>query len=60
MSIATRWFMLCTTEHNKLYRFGPSKGVIPYVLWVFGDCIALSLRVYNELLKVGDEGYLVI
>lgn len=48
-----------TAEHNELYKFGPPRGVIPYILWVSGGCIALSLTVYKGLLKVGNEGPLV-
>jgi hypothetical protein len=31
-SIAARWFVLGTTEHNRIYRFGPPRRVIPYIL----------------------------
>jgi hypothetical protein len=60
MSITSWWFMQGTTEHIKLYRFGPPQGIIHYVLWVSGGCIAPSSRVYRWLLKVGDEGGLAI
>lgn len=42
MSIVARWFVLGKMKHNGLYKFGPSRGVIPYVLWVSGGCVALS------------------
>lgn len=31
-SIAGRWFVRDTTEHNGLYRFGSLERVIPYAL----------------------------
>jgi hypothetical protein len=31
-SMAARWFMPGTMEHNRLYMFGPLGCVIPYVL----------------------------
>jgi hypothetical protein len=49
-----------TTKNDELYRFGPPRGVIPYIMWVFGGCIALDLRVYKRFLKMGDEGGLAI
>jgi hypothetical protein len=32
MSISARWFMLSTTKHSELYRFGLPRGIIPYIL----------------------------
>lgn len=31
-SIITRWFIRGTMKHDKLYRFGPLRGVIPYIM----------------------------
>lgn len=36
MSIAARWFVQGTMEHNESYKFVSPQGVIPYVLWVLG------------------------
>jgi hypothetical protein len=35
------------TKHKRLYRFGPPQGVIPYISWVSGGCIALRSGVYK-------------
>lgn len=45
-SMAARWFMPGTMEHNRLYMFGPLGCVIPYVLWVL-RCILLVIEDYK-------------
>jgi hypothetical protein len=42
--------------HDKLFKFGPPRGVIPYVIWVFVVVLPWFMD-YKWMLKVGDEGY---
>lgn len=52
--VIAQWFVWSKTEHIELYRFGPSRGVIPYVLsfwWLYCS----EYENYRWLLKVEDE-----
>jgi hypothetical protein len=40
------------TKHNELYRFGPPRGVIPYVLWGF---LRLYCSKFKDLQVIAED-----
>jgi hypothetical protein len=51
MSIAAQWFMQGTMRHDKLYKFRPPRGAIPYIM-----CVSVVVLLSVQGLQVGAEG----